>query len=116
MNPIETMEKVKRISPEELHELLDRPDAVVLDVRDKKDWDASDEMIEGAVAENPDHPEEWLDRYSKSCTFILYCETPGEATSARVAQTMKGKGFDRVMVLKGGFKDWQEEDYPTVIK
>jgi rhodanese-related sulfurtransferase len=116
MSPIETMEKIRRISPEELHELHDRQDVVVLDVREKTDWEASDEMLESAVAENPDKPEKWLDRYSKACTFVLYCDTPGEATSARVAQTMKEKGFERVVVLKGGLKSWQDEDYPTVIK
>jgi rhodanese-related sulfurtransferase len=116
MSAIETMAKIKRVKPEELHELLDRPDVVVLDVRDKESWEASDEMLESAVPENPDKPESWLDRYSPACTFVLYCDSPGERTSARVAQIMKEKGYNKVQLLEGGWTRWQEEDYPTVTK
>jgi 3-mercaptopyruvate sulfurtransferase SseA len=33
-----------------------------------------------------------------------------------VAQTMQENGFEHVQVLKGGWKAWQEEGYPTVPK
>jgi rhodanese-related sulfurtransferase len=116
MSALETMEKIRSVSPEELNTMFDRPDVVVLDVREKKDWEASEEMIESAVAESPEQPEKWLYRYSPACSFVLYCDSPNEETSAEVARKMKANGYERVRVLEGGWKRWKQEDYPTVPK
>jgi rhodanese-related sulfurtransferase len=72
MSAVETMERVKRISPEDLNEMLEHPEVVILDVRKTHDWEESDEMIEGAIAENPSHPEKWMNRYSANLTYVLY--------------------------------------------
>ena len=73
MSAVNTVEKIARISPEDLTEQLESPEVVIIDVRKKKDWDASEEMIESAVAEDPAHPEKWLDQFPKDRTFVLYC-------------------------------------------
>lgn len=72
MSPVETVERVRRISTEDLNEMLDHPAVVILDVREKKDWDESEEMIEGAITEDPNHPEVWMGRYSRDLTYVLY--------------------------------------------
>lgn len=72
MSPVETMERVKRISPEDLNRILEHPEVVILDVREKQDWEISEEMIEGAIAEDPKHPEAWLGRYSRDLAYVLY--------------------------------------------
>ncbi|MDA8163541.1 MAG: hypothetical protein M0017_00720 [Desulfobacteraceae bacterium] len=72
MSPVATIERVKRITPADLNEMLEHPEVVILDVRKKHDWEESDEMIEGAIAEDPDHPESWMGRYSRELTYVLY--------------------------------------------
>ena len=72
MSAVETVERVKRIAPGDLNEMLEHPEVVILDVRKKQDWEESEEMIEGAIAEDPQHPEKWMNRYSRELTYVLY--------------------------------------------
>jgi rhodanese-related sulfurtransferase len=72
MSAVEAIERIRRISPEDLNDMLERPDLVILDVRKNQDWEQSDEMIEGAIAEDPQHPEKWMGRYSRNLTYVLY--------------------------------------------
>jgi len=44
---------------------------------------------------------------------ILYCATPHEFASARVALAMRGRGFSRVRPLAGGLRAWQERGFPV---
>jgi 3-mercaptopyruvate sulfurtransferase SseA len=39
-----------------------------------------------------------------------------EATSSRVGQELQSLGFAKVYVLAGGWKAWEEKEYPTVPK
>ena len=45
---------------------------------------------------------------------MLYCTCPSEATSAKVALTMRRFGIERIRPLRGGFDGWKEQGYPLV--
>jgi rhodanese-related sulfurtransferase len=45
--------------------------------------------------------------------IVLYCSSPKEITSARVAIALRHKGIDRVWVLDGGLKEWMRTRHPT---
>ena len=72
MSAVETTERVKRTSIQELNEMLESPEVEILDVRKEQDWEESDERIEGAIAEDPKHPEKWMNRYARDLTYVLY--------------------------------------------
>ena len=48
-----------------------------------------------------------IDKLDKSKTYFVYCASGKR--SSKAADQMKEKGFDKVFVLDGGVKAWQEE-------
>jgi rhodanese-related sulfurtransferase len=62
-----------RMSKEDLKALLGKPQAVIVDVRIAKDWNAGDSKIPGAVRERPEQFGAWADKYPKEKTLVLYC-------------------------------------------
>ena len=62
-----------RISKEKLRTMLGNPDVFILDVRIEGEWKGSGKKIQGAIRENPEEVELWLDKYSKDKTLVFYC-------------------------------------------
>jgi rhodanese-related sulfurtransferase len=65
-------QEVPRISKEDLKEMLGKPDVVIVDVRTGSDWNASTVKVKGAVREEPDKVDSWIEKYPKSKTVVLY--------------------------------------------
>ena len=108
---------VPRISPEEAKAMLDRGEAVAVDVRDAAEVAQSGKvpgaltiprgMIEfRADAESPYHDS----RLEPGRTIITYCASGGR--SALAGKTLKDFGYQKVLNL-GGFKDWAEAGLPV---
>ena len=68
-----TEQKAPKMTKEQLKPLLGSPDLVVLDVRLVEQWKFSNRKIPGAVHENPTVPSNWMDKYPKDKTIVLYC-------------------------------------------
>jgi predicted sulfurtransferase len=66
-------EDVKRITKEELKNMLSDPSVVVVDVRKEGDWKASEFKIKGAVREDPTQVASWMGKYDKDKTLVFYC-------------------------------------------
>ncbi len=64
---------VPRMPKEELKALLGNPDLITIDVRLGKDWADSDVKIKGAIREDPEAVEAWVQKYPKDRTYVLYC-------------------------------------------
>ena len=62
-----------RMEKEQLKAQLGNPDVVVLDVRAFTDWVMTKEKIKGAVRENPRDVGDWIGKYPKDRTIVLYC-------------------------------------------
>ena len=62
-----------RMTKEELKAKLDNPDLVTIDVRLGKDWTGSDLKIKGAVREDPEAIDSWVNKYPKDKTLVFYC-------------------------------------------
>jgi hypothetical protein len=62
-----------RMAKEELKVRLGSPELVVIDVRYGKDWTDSDQMVAGAIREDPKKFDAWQDKYPKTKTLVLYC-------------------------------------------
>jgi rhodanese-related sulfurtransferase len=65
-------QEVPRISKEDLKELLGKPDVVIVDVRTGSDWNDSTVKIKGAVREEPDKVDSWIEKYPRDKTLVLY--------------------------------------------
>jgi rhodanese-related sulfurtransferase len=103
---------VPKITHDEAHKLMTDGDALVVDVRDATEVQASGK-IKGAVnisrgmlefradADTPYHHPE----FRKDRPIILYCASGGR--SALSGKALKDMGYERVYNL-GAFKDWVE--------
>ena len=65
-------QEVPRISKEDLKEMLGKPDVVILDVRTSSDWNASTVKVKGAVREEANKVDSWIEKYPKDKTLVLY--------------------------------------------
>jgi len=62
------------IGKDQLKQELQNPDVVVIDVRVPHEWDSSQSKIQGARRESPDEVNEWMTKYPKDKTLVLYCD------------------------------------------
>jgi len=65
-------QEIPRISIEDLQEMLGRPDVVIVDVRTDSDWKESPVKVKGAVREEPDKVDSWIEKYPKDKILVLY--------------------------------------------
>ena len=66
-------QEVPRISKEDLREMIGKSDLIIVDVRTGLDWDASTIKIKGAVREEPDKVDSWIEKYPMDKTLVFYC-------------------------------------------
>ena len=103
---------VPRITPAQAQELIERGNAVVVDVRDAPEVEKSGKVA-GAVhiprgmlefRADPESP--YFDQsFARDKTVIVYCAAGGRA--ALSGQALKEMGYGEVYNL-GGFNDWAE--------
>ena len=65
--------EVPRISKEELRSMLGNPDTVIIDVRLSGHLSGSDTKIQGAIREDPEKVNSWIEKYPKDKTLVFYC-------------------------------------------
>jgi rhodanese-related sulfurtransferase len=103
---------VPKISPKEARDMMAKGDALVVDVRDAPEVQASGKVA-GAVhvsrgmlefRADPDLPSHDKN-FSRDKAVILYCGSGGRAALA--GKMLKDLGYERVYNL-GGFKDWAD--------
>ena len=102
----------KRLSPAQLTDLVNREDALVLDVSATTDFDKG--RIAGAknlpaVQFAPDHK---LLGKDKDKPIAVVCRT-GQASTDVAAKLVKA-GYTRVHLLEGGVPAWQQAELPLV--
>jgi membrane protein DedA with SNARE-associated domain/rhodanese-related sulfurtransferase len=104
-----------RISPEELRDKLNAGENIlIVDLQGRPNHQRQLVAIPGAVRMNPRKLEEYRDvEISPSQEVILYCDCPGEFTSARVALALLQKGVEHVRPLAGGLRAWRDRGYPV---
>ena len=103
---------VPKISPEKAREIIAKGNALIVDVRDTPEVQASGKVA-GAVhvsrgmlefRADPDLPSH-DPNFSKDKDVIVYCASGGRAALA--GKLLKDLGYERVYNL-GGFKDWAD--------
>ena len=104
----------KKIEPNELTTLINRENAILLDLRPKEDYDAGHIMsalnYPHQDFENQMHE---LDRY-KERPIILVCDMG--RNSANIGEKLKKADFKNIFRLNGGMMTWTQENLPVVQK
>lgn len=102
----------KMLGPAELTGLINREDALVVDLRPYADF--SKGHIAGAknVLMSQFDPESKLLTPAKALPIVLVCQSG--MTAGGAAKRLKAAGFERVHVLDGGIQAWQSADLPLV--
>ncbi|MFD2191387.1 rhodanese-like domain-containing protein [Pistricoccus aurantiacus] len=102
------------VGSSEATQLINREDAVVIDIRDAKDFKA------GHIAGARNIPQSKLDarlgelEKFKDKPAIVVCKQ-GQSSSVATAKLTKA-GFSRALKLKGGMAQWQADSLPVVKK
>jgi S1-C subfamily serine protease/rhodanese-related sulfurtransferase len=105
-----------RIQPTQVINLIEQgQNPVMVDVRTASDFETSPLKLPGAVRLDPADAEAGripldLDRDQ---LIVTYCTSPGEATSARVSQLLRQRGYKNVRILKGGLGGWTNARLPV---
>lgn len=102
----------KRLSPSELTALVNREDALVLDVSPTSEFDKGHIAGARGVPLGQLDPEHKLIAKAKDRPIVVVCRT-GQGSAQAAARLVKA-GYSRVHWLEGGLPAWQQGDLPLV--
>lgn len=109
---------VRALSPQDLAGMLERKEAVLVDVREGRELEEHG-RIPGSVhaprgqLEFLADPECPMHKPELATDKLLVAHCAGGGRSALAAKTLLDMGFPRVAHLAGGFKAWQEAGKPV---
>jgi rhodanese-related sulfurtransferase len=102
----------KALSPAQLTDLVNREDALVLDVSPATEFEKGHIAGARGVPMGQLDPEHKLIAKAKDRPIVLVCRT-GQS-SAQAAATLVKAGYSRVHWLDGGLPSWQQAELPLV--
>ena len=102
----------KSLRPAELTALINRENALVVDLSPSGDFEKGHIAGSRSVASSQFDPESKLLAKAKSLPVVVTCRT-GQI-SAGAAKRLKKAGFEQVYWLDGGVQGWQQADLPLV--
>ena len=106
---------ITEISPHDAAAKLKSGEAVMIDVRDKDEWEEG--HIPGATHLSRGTVE--LDIEEKvpdpNATIICHCGPEGFRGSALAAESLQKMGYKNVRSVAGGFKAWKAAGLPTTM-
>lgn len=109
----DALTRVDEITPQEVNEKLESDDDfILLDVREKDEWNAA--RINGAQYLGKGIIEREIENEVPAVDkeLVLYCG--GGYRSALAADNLQKMGYTDVKSLKGGFRAWTEGGLPIV--
>jgi len=103
-----------QLSPQEATLLINRADAIVLDIRNVDEWNAG--HISGARHIALDQLERQISTLEKLKTtpLIVVCQSGGRSGSA--CGILKKHGFEKIYNLAGGLIAWRDAGFPVTSK
>ncbi|MGY0505894.1 rhodanese-like domain-containing protein [Luteimonas sp. e5] len=102
----------KRLKPAELTALMNRENALVIDIRAMNEFQQGHISGSKNVLMSQFDPESKLLAKAKALPVAVVCKTGMSATG--VAKRLVKAGFEKVFVLDGGIAAWQQADLPLV--
>ena len=106
--------RAARISPEALKRRVDGgEDVTIIDLRTPLEVRATPYAIPGSRWLAADTIDKHEAEYLRSRDVVVYCASPNDATSARVALQLHHKGIAQVRLLEGGLAAWMARKFPV---
>ena len=103
--------KITEISPTDAAQKAKSSDAVIVDVREKDDFDES--HIPDAVNMSRGLLELEIEEKFPDRNMTIICHCGGGGRSALAAETLQKMGYKNVRSMAGGFKAWKAAGLPT---
>ena len=108
-----------RILPAQMIGFIERGlSPILVDARSKTDYETSPLKLPSSVRLDPDEAQAGrinLDADPKQM-IVVYCTSPEEQTSERVAAILRQRGLRNVRILKGGLGGWTNARLPVETK
>ncbi|MCF8309345.1 MAG: rhodanese-like domain-containing protein [Bacteroidales bacterium] len=105
------LESVKHISPKDAYYFLAEGQAVMIDVREKDEFEVEHVDMPNVLLHPMPQIMERLQYIPDDRLIVLFC-AKGER-STKVARLLKMQGFNEVANLDGGMKQWLKENLPV---
>ncbi len=103
------LEGVTHILPEEAHEAHRNNMAVMIDVREKYEWET--ERIEDVLLYPMQQISQWLPTLNKKQNIIVFCQKGIRST--HITHFLKNQGFPNAINMDGGISAWKEKGLPV---
>src|SRR6266705_5037524 len=107
----EAKKTIREISPTEAAAKLKSGDALIIDVREKDEWD--EEHIPGAIHLSRGTIELDIEEKVPDLNALIICHCGGGGRSALAAETLQKMGYKNVHSMAGGLKAWKAAGLPT---
>ncbi|HJW39002.1 MAG TPA: rhodanese-like domain-containing protein [Candidatus Udaeobacter sp.] len=107
----EAKRNVTETSPADAAAKLNSGEAVIVDVRDKDEWDEG--HIPGAIHLSRGTIELDIEEKVPDTNAMIICHCGGGGRSALAAESLQKMGYKNVRSMAGGFKAWKAAGLPT---
>jgi phage shock protein E len=107
----EARNHITEISPADAAAKLNSGDAVIVDVRDKDEWDEG--HIPGAIHMSRGTIELDIEEKVPDLNAMIICHCGGGGRSALAAESLQKMGYENVRPMAGGLKAWKAAGLPT---
>src|SRR5947209_4747247 len=104
---------ITEISPHDSAAKLKSGDAVIIDVRDKDEWEEG--HIPGATHLSRGTVELDIEEKVPDPNAMIICHCGGGGRSALAAESLQRMGYKNVRSMAGGFKAWKAVGLPTTM-
>src|SRR6266699_7123805 len=103
--------KITEISPQDAAAKMKSGEAVIVDVREKEEWD--EEHIPDATHLSRGTIELEIEEKFPDLNKIIITHCGGGGRSALAAESLQKMGYKNVRSMTGGFKAWKAAGLPT---
>ena len=107
----EAKKHITEISPQDASAKFSSGDAVLVDVRDKDEWD--EQHIPGATHMSRGTIEFDIEEKVPDRDAMIICHCGGGGRSALAAESLQKMGYKNVRSMAGGLKAWKAAGLPT---
>ena len=107
----EAKKNITEISPQDAAAKLNRGEAVIIDVRDKDEWDEG--HIPGATHISRGTIELDIEEKVPDSNAMIICHCGGGGRGALATESLQKMGYNNVRNMAGGFKAWKAAGLPT---
>jgi rhodanese-related sulfurtransferase len=107
----EAKRKITEISPPEAAAKSKSGEAMIVDVREKDEWD--EEHIPDAIHMSRGTIELDIEEKVPDANAMIICHCGGGGRSALAAESLQKMGYKNVHSMAGGFKAWKAAGLPT---